>query len=186
MTTNPASDHDRSEGGRFERAIARQAFRAPPHEWRNEILAGALATSPAEEVPARPRFGGVAREAIGRWQVWRERLASGWVLAAAAWLLILALDRFASMPTGPGPRLAAPLSAAAVETIREQQREVIGQLAVVGEPEPPPRPPMDRPRASHPERDERPVAGGGRGWRSLATCSSVESRRQPSITGEFV
>jgi len=186
MTTNPAPDEGPAEGGQFERLIARQAFRAPPAEWRKAILDGAAADSPVPAVAARARFRPGPEESAGPWRVLWERLASGWALAGAAWALILALDQFASAPMDSGPRLAAPLSAAAVETIREQQREVIGQLAVIGEPEPPPQPPGDRPRAAHPERDDLPVAGERRGDRFFAMGAWAESRRQPSTSRPLV
>lgn len=192
MKTNREPNQDPGDGAGFERLLARQPFRTPPPEWRDALLAGALTPSPAA---ARRRPGADSARHGGegsRWPGLWDWLGSGWALGAAAWALIVVLDQFAATTTESGRRLEAPLSDAAVATIREQQRELMGQLASIADPEPPPSPPEDRPRAACPDRGILPVgaavrwvsAGGGRetGREAGAGWVTFESSNKGDLT----
>jgi hypothetical protein len=73
----------------FEQRLARQTFRAPPAEFRAEILAAVTGTPPA-----------------GTWREWLWPSPRAWAAMAAIWLVCAAL-RFADQPATSPAEIAA-------------------------------------------------------------------------------
>ena len=173
MNPNPRFQPGPLDPDNLERRLARNPFRAPPADWRDTILAQAAAA--ADEATATARDGSAAARTVGpatprvngspvpdafhgpagplvRFLDW---LASGWTVAAGAWLLVFGLNQY-SIPAGDaGGPPRPPLSAAALDEIRAQRLDLLQEAHAVSpepsptrqaEPQPPIRP-TTRPRA---------------------------------------
>lgn len=174
--------------GELERMLVRNSFRTPPPDWRGLILERALAGQSGEE-PTREVDGGLAGTEFaagasrggaridgawrpagtrpeGIWTLIRQKLASGWTVAAAAWALIFGLNQY-SIPGGeslPSPK--APWSAKARAEIQAHQRLLVdfseggtsqGPVSQSGPQQERDvhRPPVARPRAEQETRETR-------------------------------
>lgn len=105
----------------LERWLARNRFRALPPGWRSEILAEARSaprTVPTATTRAAEDLSGIGALLHGL----RERLASAWTVVAAAWLVVLTLNLYASPRPSSDAVRWPPLSEAALADLRAQQR----------------------------------------------------------------
>lgn len=101
----------------LDRWLARNRFRTPPPEWRAEILARAR-SGPGLEAKAATRAledSTGLQALLGRLG---ERLASAWTVVAAAWLIVLALNLYASPRPSSDAVRWPPLSEAALADLR--------------------------------------------------------------------
>lgn len=105
----------------LERWLARNRFRAPPPDWRAEILAQARSVPGAAPIEAN-RAAGDLSELEALLVGLRERLASAWTVVAVAWLIILTLNLYATPRPSSDTLRWPPLSEAALADLRAQQR----------------------------------------------------------------
>jgi len=103
------------KGERFEQELKRQALRAVPADWRQEILAAAR-----EANVNKPRGKEVA---AGWWVGWVAFRRLAWGGLAAAWVLILGLNWAANRPGGEGA-VEAVFSPAVVALAWQQSQQI--------------------------------------------------------------
>lgn len=117
----------------FEQRLARTPLRAPPADWRQEILAAARESSPAHPAPAaQPRPTATAVP----WLALLRRLAAlpaPWAVPVAAVALVAALGGMAARveaQLAPSPGLAPPApSWASLLTAARRREASIAELA---------------------------------------------------------
>lgn len=108
----------------LERLLLRQSFRLPPPEWRDAILADARTVAPAQE----SRSAATRLDSASLLRALRVACGSAWSAAAAAWLLVVGLNHYAS-PSRSQDRLPMPpLSPATAADLRQERLELLAAL----------------------------------------------------------
>ncbi|MBX3746522.1 MAG: hypothetical protein KF833_14535 [Verrucomicrobiae bacterium] len=108
----------------LERLLLRQSFRLPPREWRDAILNDVRSFAPAPA--AQPASARLKPASLLR--LLRALGGSAWSAAIAAWLLVVALNHYASPSRSLDRPPMPPLAPATVADLRQQRLELMAAL----------------------------------------------------------
>mgnify|MGYP006919788977 CR=1 FL=1 len=136
----------------FEQRLARQTLRPVPAEWREEVLnrAGDL-QSPSVAVATAPIGGCKPPALLSFWERLLGPNPLAWAGLAAAWVVLLAVNRSGSgSPASVASRASQPNEAAIAEIVRENRRQM-AELLNLDEPQAAPTPRKEL----HPKRSQR-------------------------------
>lgn len=160
----------------FEEELARVPLRPPPATWREEILASVLPAACRHERQPAARF--VAFRSFCSFC--RTHFSPGWSAVAAAWLVILGLNRLAASGAAPAAP-ATPLSPAFLAAVRAQQAELLRLAELDAPPVPPPAPAAteEKPRPRGPRAH---WPGVGEGLEARLAALECDAKRS---TGSF-
>ncbi len=114
----------------FEQKIQRQAIRQVPAEWRERILAAARCQ---DQPAASAKVGSV--ESAAWWRNWFWPSPWAWGGAAAAWMMIFALN-FAASEGGEETTVARAVPASVIDMAFAERRTLMNSLLDFTPPEP--------------------------------------------------